>query len=221
VGLAGSSAIITAVMRALMAFYGVEIPKPIQANLILSTETDELKISAGLQDRVIQVYEGAVYMDFSKDIMERQGYGHYEELDPRALPPLFIAYATRLSEGTEVFHNNIRERWDRGEEAVHRVMETCADLAKEARDRIVDNRGAEIGPLMDRNFDQRSSIYRISRTNIELVERARRLGAHAKFAGSGGAAIGTYPDEETYRALEASYAEMDARIFKPILLHAE
>ncbi|MDW7681555.1 MAG: GHMP kinase, partial [bacterium] len=63
VGLAGSSAIITATMRALMCFYGVEIPQEILPNIILSAETEELNINAGLQDRVIQVYEGCVYMD--------------------------------------------------------------------------------------------------------------------------------------------------------------
>ena len=63
-----------------MAFYGVTIPKYIQANLVLSAEVDELKITAGLQDRVIQVYEGVVYMDFSKKIMDRQGYGQYRQL---------------------------------------------------------------------------------------------------------------------------------------------
>lgn len=49
VGLAGSSAIITACMRALMAFYGVSIPKYTQANLILAAEIEELQIAAGLQ----------------------------------------------------------------------------------------------------------------------------------------------------------------------------
>ena len=54
VGMAGSSAIITACLRALMAFYGTIIPKPVQANLILSVENKELGIPAGLQDRVAQ-----------------------------------------------------------------------------------------------------------------------------------------------------------------------
>jgi glucuronokinase len=55
VGLGGSSAIITAAMRALMRFFGVEIPKPVLANLIRAVENRELGISAGLQDRVAQV----------------------------------------------------------------------------------------------------------------------------------------------------------------------
>ena len=55
VGLAGSSAIITACFRALMAFHGVDIPRPVLANLILSVENAELRIPAGLQDRVVMV----------------------------------------------------------------------------------------------------------------------------------------------------------------------
>src|SRR5918999_4571810 len=58
VGLSGSSAIVTAMMRALMRFYGVDVPKEYLPTLILSGEKDELGIAAGLQDRVIQVYEG-------------------------------------------------------------------------------------------------------------------------------------------------------------------
>ena len=78
VGLGGSSAIIVATLRALMAFYGVEIPKEIQPSLALSVETGELGIAAGLQDRVIQVYEGAVFMNFSPQVKgEKHGYEHY------------------------------------------------------------------------------------------------------------------------------------------------
>jgi glucuronokinase len=49
-----------------MEFYGVDIPLEAQPMLVLSVEKEELGIGAGLQDRVIQVYEGLVYMDFDK-----------------------------------------------------------------------------------------------------------------------------------------------------------
>ncbi|HET6898680.1 MAG TPA: GHMP kinase, partial [Vicinamibacteria bacterium] len=62
VGLAGSSAIIVATLRCLMEFYGVDIPKEAQPTLVLNVEQEELGITVGLQDRVIQVYEGLVYM---------------------------------------------------------------------------------------------------------------------------------------------------------------
>eukprot|EP00127_Corallochytrium_limacisporum_P005828 Clim_evm9s212 gene=Clim_evmTU9s212 len=82
-GLAGSSAIITATWRCLMEFFGVtevQMPKPIQANMIRSVEMDELGIQCGLQDRVAQVYQGLVMMDFNAEIVNRQGFGYYESL---------------------------------------------------------------------------------------------------------------------------------------------
>src|SRR5207245_9316217 len=91
-GMGGSSAIITAALRALCAYFHIEIPAPIQANLALETETKELGVPAGLQDRVIQAFEGLVYMDFAKSIMDRQGYGDYARLDPALLPNVDRAY---------------------------------------------------------------------------------------------------------------------------------
>jgi len=64
VGLAGSSAIIVATLRCLMEFYDVALPLETQPMFVLLVEQEELGITVGLQDRVIQVYEGLVYMDF-------------------------------------------------------------------------------------------------------------------------------------------------------------
>ena len=36
---------------------------------------EELDITAGLQDRVVQVYGGVVYMDFAKKLMQQHGHG--------------------------------------------------------------------------------------------------------------------------------------------------
>src|SRR5260370_37362908 len=90
-------------------------------------------VPAGLQDRIIQAYEGLVYMDFAKSIMDRQGYGDYERLDPGLLPDVYLAYRTSLSEGTEVFHNNVRQRWLAGDREVVEAMETWAGYAEQGR----------------------------------------------------------------------------------------
>jgi glucuronokinase len=217
VGLAGSSAIITATLRALMTFYGVTIPKPLKANLALSVETDELGLPAGLQDRVIQAYEGCVFMDFDRQEMERRGYGRYEPIDPALLPPLYVASVDYLAEGTEVFHSNIRERWELGEVDVLEAMKGFAQCAEEVRELLVAGRGAEIGPILDRNYDIRASIYRISEQNAELIRLAREAGASAKFAGSGGAIVGAYPDEATFERLHASLSKFGATVVKPIV----
>ena len=75
VGMAGSSAIIVATLRCLMEFYDLRVPLEVQPSLALAVERDELGIGAGLQDRVIQVYEGVVAMDFDPArATERDGF---------------------------------------------------------------------------------------------------------------------------------------------------
>ena len=75
------------------------------ASLALRVETDELGIPAGLQDRVIQSYEGLVSMDFAKhEMREDRGltYGRYESLDAGLLKNCFVAYSQDAGEPTEV-----------------------------------------------------------------------------------------------------------------------
>jgi glucuronokinase len=149
--------------------------------------------------------------------METQGHGHYEELAPSLLPPLYIAYTTNLSEGTEVFHNDIRGRFERGDKGVLEAMEFWADLARQTRDLLKARRGAEIGPLLDANFDRRRQLYEMSEGNIKMVETARAAGATAKFTGSGGAIVGTYPDETVYQRLVDTLSPLGMEVFKPII----
>lgn len=218
VGLAGSSAIITASMRALMAFYGVEIPKPRLANLIRAVENKELGIAAGLQDRVAQVYQGLVYMDFAKDLIEKQGYGDYEPMSTDAMPPLYLAYRTDLSEGSEVFHNNIRDRFNAGEKAVVDAMKFFADLSDKARAAMESHNYPELSKLMDANFDKRATLYKLSEGNLKMVKTARECGASAKFSGSGGAIVGVCPDDATFARLEEKLGAMHVKVIRPVLV---
>lgn len=214
-GLAGSSALVTATINCLMEFYEIDIPKPLLPGLILSVETEELGIAAGLQDRVVQVYQGVVYMDFQRELMEKQGYGTYEKLPVDSLPPLFVAYREDLGEGSETIHQNVRERWLCGDPQVLETMDAIAQCAREARDLLLEGRGAEIGPILDRNFDLRCSIFNVDQPNKDMVARARALGTHAKLAGSGGAVVGIYKDESMYEALVDAYREDGVAVFKP------
>ena len=218
VGLAGSSAIIVATLRALMDFYEVAIPLEVQPSLALSVETGELGITGGLQDRVIQCYEGLVSMDFSKEKMfEQHGYqcGVYERLDPSLLPPVYVAYCDQFGEPTEIFHNNLRARFDRGDTDVVNAMQTFAGLAAQARDAILARDAKRLAKLMDTNFDTRRSICQLHSGHVDMIERARRVGASAKFAGSGGAIVGTYTDEAMFTALQRVLAPIQCTVFKP------
>jgi glucuronokinase len=215
VGLAGSSAIITACLRALMAFYGVSIPKYVQANLVLAAEAEELHIPAGLQDRVIQVYEGLVFMDFAREIMDKQGYGRYEPLDPKLLPRLYVAYRDDLSEPTERFHSNIRHRFEQGEPKVVNAMKYWANLAEKVKKCLIDRDLDPIPGILNANFDRRRQLYRISEENIRMVEAARSVGASSKFTGSGGAVVGTYADEKMFVRLRKAMRKLNIHVIKP------
>lgn len=218
-GLAGSSAIITACMKALMSFYGVEIPKAIMANLVLSVETEELGISAGLQDRVAQAFEKPVFMDFNKAIMEKQGYGNYEVLRAGDMKNMYIAFRKNLSEGTEVVHNNLRARYNIGEKVVLEAMQKWAGLTDAYREALKKDDQQAIHDLINENFDLRRSLIPISQGNIQMVETARSVGASAKFTGSGGAIIGTYTDETMFENLKNALSKEEIEVIKPVIVN--
>lgn len=218
VGLAGSSAIITATIKGLMAFYEVEISKEKLPNLILSVETEELGINAGLQDRVIQVYEGCVYMEFDKKLLESQGHGNYEEIDASLLPNLFIAYKTDLGKVSGAVFNDVKARFLEGDPLVTDTLAEMAEVAAKGKKAILDGDHKKLARLINKNFDLRTKIFNISDSNFELINAARKCGVSAKFTGSGGSIIGTYPNDETLRSLIINMQKLNARVIKPFLV---
>ena len=218
VGLAGSSAIITATMKGLMKFYKVKIPLPLLPSLILSAEVDELGINAGLQDRVIQVYEGCVYMDFNKSYMEEHKHGKYENINPELLPRLYLAYKTQLGKVSGKVFNTVKQRYDNGDESVHKTLSDIASMAEKGKNAILSCDYDELNKLMNTNFDFRCKIMNISESNLEMVKIARECGASAKFSGSGGAIIGSYKNDEMLRKLVISLKKINTRVIKPFII---
>ncbi len=217
VGLAGSSAIVTAAIRALMQFYNVEIPLPLLPSIVLSAEVDELGINAGLQDRVIQTYEGCVYMDFDKNFINKHKHGIYERLDDTKLPRLYLAYKTDLSKVSGTILNNIKQRFENGDSEVISTLQEIANCAEQGKEAIVDKDYNVLNELIDKNFDLRCKIMNISDSNYELVNTARKCGASAKFSGSGGAIIGIYKDDDMLRKLIVEFRKINARLVKPYI----
>ncbi|CAO3599122.1 unnamed protein product [Absidia cylindrospora] len=201
VGLAGSSAIITACWKSLMQFYGVtsaQIPPEIQANLVLSVEVDELGIAAGLQDRVIQTYGGLVYMDFDKTLMHQIGRGRYVELDRATLPTLYLAYVADPEDSGKV-HSTVKQRFLNGDPVVTQAMKQFAALTDKARVALEKGDYSSFGQLMTDNFELRRRTYGdsvVGCRNIQMVDIVRRHGGHAKFSGSGGAIVIYLPDSQ-------------------------
>ena len=217
VGLAGSSAIITATMKALSQFYNIEIKKELLPTLILSAEIKELGINAGLQDRVIQVYEGLVFMDFEKKLLDENNYGNYESLPLENLPKVYLAYKDTLGKVSGVVLNDIYSRYKRGEQLVIETLEEIANCAFEGKSAIENRDHTKLASLINKNFDLRSKIMNISNENLEMIQAARNCGASAKFAGSGGSIIGTYVNDEMLTKLIIELKKINVRVVKPFI----
>ncbi|MGD2216602.1 MAG: hypothetical protein PVJ64_07595 [Gemmatimonadales bacterium] len=215
VGLAGSSAIVTATLRALMAFYEIEVPKEHQPALILSAEVDELGITAGLQDRVAQVYEGLVYMDFSEELMGEHGHGRYEPLDPALLPRLYVAYQIQPAKVSGRVLNDLRSRWEQGDVEVRETLDQIAALADEGKTAILEGNSEQLSSLMNANFDLRRRIMAISESDLRMVEAARALDTCAKLTGSGGAIVGVCEDDDLRQRIVRELGALGACVIEP------
>ena len=215
VGLSGSSAICSAMLKGLMEFYGVEIPLEEQPTLIMCAERDELGIACGLQDRVAQIYNGLTFMDFDRQLVESTGHGRYERLDPARVPPLYIAYDPRRAEESGKAHRKVRRLFQQRDSDVVAAMSEFADIAQQGRDALVSGDFGKIPALVNANFDLRDRIFNVAEENRRMVMTARSAGASAKFAGSGGAIVGTYSDDGQYAALSAALEKIGCRTLRP------
>lgn len=208
VGLAGSSALVIAALGCLSEFIGLEIPEHILPSIALRVETEQLGITAGLQDRVVQTYGGLVAMDFgAMEVDGRFGvsYGHYEREDESGLPPLFLAYRAAAAESSEVYHSRVRARFESGEVLVRETMRSLAGLVTEGRAALRWHNGDRIAELIGANMKLRRRLGPLPEILLQLVDIALLNEAHATFTGSGGAVVGAYEDDDHFATLTAAY----------------
>lgn len=184
---------------------------------LLAAERDELGINAGMMDRVVRTYEGCFYMDLDRNLMQAQQHGHYERIDVARLPRLFLAYKKELSKVSGIVLNDIKVRYDQGDPFVVGTLARIAGLAEQGREALLNGDHGTFARLMDENFDLRSQIMRISASNMEMINVARRCGASAKFAGSGGSIVECFDGPEVLQALRDKLGKIGATVVVPDL----
>ena len=217
VGLGGSSAICTAMFKSLMAFYDVTIPLEIIPTLCWRAENIELGIHCGMQDRVIQVYEGVVFMDFERAYFEAHDHGRYTTVPRAVLPSLYLAYDPGRAAFSGTYHHRLRVLFEDDKTDVVNAMSEFADIAQQGYDAVVAGKPELLAELINANFDLRNRVFNVAEENLRMVLQARRAGASAKFAGSGGAIVGTYESDEMYRDLCQRLKEIDCEVIKPAM----
>jgi len=214
-GLAGSSAIITGTIKALIEFYYLAqnlFPPAILASIVLEAETRELGIAAGLQDRVVQAYNRPVFMDFSKEAFDKNDglFGSYKPFSAKLLPAMGLVWNQTMSESGKI-HSDIKSRFEKGDKEVILAMEKFAEFAGEGMKALNEKNFQKVCKLINANFDLRRRLYGdkvVGRENIEMVETVRSLGAAAKFPGSGGSVVFVAKEDKIDRiVLELSKRE--------------
>jgi glucuronokinase len=205
VGLAGSSAIVTATVRALCGLHRHALEPGDLAEMVLAVEVQDLGIAAGPQDRYAQAHEGLILMDFSGR------RPRVERLDRELLPALYLAWHTEAAETSHAVHGGLRERAD--QPALRRAMALLAGHARAARDALLAGDRSAFAAALDASFDEREALLELDARHVSMVHAARAAGASANYAGSGGAIVGTLPSaglEPVATALKALGCEVIA-----------
>lgn len=211
VGLAGSSAIVTAALRALARHFTVKLEPAELAEIALAVELEDLGIAAGAMDRVSQAYQGLMVMDLA----EPRSAGSYRALAPELLPDLFVAWEPRGAEVSGRAHGDLRARWLRGDADVLDGIARLRALVDEGVVRLESADTDGFRDCMRRNFEARERVFDVSALDRRLVAIASAHGAVAKQCGSGGAVVGSAPDGVDLQTLARAYREAGFAWRKP------
>ena len=212
VGLGGSSALVVATLKALCELTELGIPAEVLPSVALRVETEQLGITAGLQDRVVQSYGGLVAMNFGDmqtDARFGVSHGEYRSYEVDNLPPLFLAFREQAAEPSDGYHRILRRRYDEGDSAIRETLRSLAALVVEGEAALRWGNTDRFGELVAENMRLRKLLGPIPDSQLELVEAANSLDLPATFAGSGGAVVGVYEDEKQLVTLSGLMAEFD------------
>lgn len=204
VGLAGSSALVMATLRALASLGGAKAGPDRLAALALAVEADGLGIAGGPQDRVVQAYGGLVFMDFGDP-------GEVQRLDARLLPPLLVAWRPEAGGHSGAVHDSLARRHAASERLVHETMNRLAATARRARSALGERDHVLFGRCIDDTFDLRAGMLDLDPRCVEMVSVARGCGASANYTGSGGAIVVVSPDRDRLAVASRALEEIGCR----------
>jgi galactokinase/mevalonate kinase-like predicted kinase len=216
-GLSGSTAMVVAALRAVLAHQGTQHGRHHFAELARSIELNYLGVVCGYQDHYMATFGGVNYMDFRdkefyREVMS-EPYATVEPLTQHVGDLPFILANTGVAHHSGAVHKPIRERWLEGDREVVDGYVRIGKLAREGKRALLTRDWRQLGQLMNENHDIQRGLGGSGPENERLIEAALRAGAHgAKLAGAGqgGTIIALHPDP---RSLEAALLAAGARRF--------
>ena len=201
VGLGGSSAIVIAVLAGALRAPRHRARSGADGGARARDREEDLGTAAGLQDRVAQAYGGLVFMEFGDG-------GAYEQLASALLPPLVVAWRSAAAQDSGEVHASLRTRLKAGDATAVAGMKELAELARAARAALIAGNHERLARTADQSFDVRRRLVALDPRHVELVERARALGAGANYTGSGGAVVAVCRDQAHAGEVARALAEL-------------
>lgn len=214
-GLAGSTALVVAVLGAVLEKLGIHMDRFAIAETARKIEYRVMGITCGYQDQHMAAFGGLNYMDFrGKERLaqdENEPLATVEPLHPSVADlPIVVAH-TGVRRNSGVVHKSIRDRWLDGEPEVVEGYLRIAELARLGKKAIFSRDWESLGALMNENHSIQRRLGGSGPQNDYLIDACLAdgaLGAKLAGAGQGGTivALTTEPDR-TVQALRNAGAQ--------------
>ncbi len=226
-GLSGSSALSISILRALNLFYETNLNQDEIELIALYSETNEQQAYAGPQDPLVVNREKIVFMDFSKENypkssslekakVHRDFSSTKEYLNPQTkqkveyLPKPNATFFLILAEtDTTLQPSPSFQQFRDGNQKIKNAIKELDKTAEQAKQAIINNNTTKLGEAINKSFEICFNNFHhdyLGKNNIQLVKRAQKCGAYAKFPGSGGAVFGIYPNKEVLNNLKKEFS---------------
>lgn len=190
-GMAGSTAMLAAIVGALDAYLGNHRNLYALAETTRKVEARVMKIVCGLQDQHMAVFGGLNFMDFyGKEDLEQRDDEPLATVEPLGAylpdPPLLLAH-TGIQHDSGTVHRSPRERWLAGEPQARDTYTQIARLGRRGKRALLEQDWPTLGALMNENHRLVAAMGGSGPANDRLIDAARTAGAWgAKLAGAGG-----------------------------------
>lgn len=199
-GLAGSTALVVAILQAILAWQGEEDHRYRIAERARYVELNYLKVVCGYQDAYMCTFGGLNYMDFRGKQFYREAEAElFATIEPLAgyVPELpFVLGFTGVQHSSGAVHKPLRERWLEGETEVVRSYERITELARRGKKALLMVDWPQLGRLMNENHSIQRDLGGSGEANERLIAAALEagaLGAKLAGAGHGGTIIALWP----------------------------
>jgi galactokinase/mevalonate kinase-like predicted kinase len=220
-GLSGSTALVVALLQALLAWQE-EYPSPYRlAERARYIELNYLKVVCGYQDAYMCTFGGLNYMDFRGKQFYREAEAElFATIEPLAayVPELpFVLGFTGVQHASGAVHKPLRERWLEGEATVVEGYKRITEIARMGKKALLMTDWPLLGRLMNENHAIQRDLGGSGESNERLIAAALEtgaLGSKLAGAGHGGTIIALWPWPDATRLEEALHEAGASAIYR-------